>query len=60
MNPIQSLEAQLPMLKMMYGADNSLKGEFVRQTLAEESLDDGEKEAIIVLGLKALNGEELT
>ena len=42
-----------------YKNDFSLKGEFVRNTLADEILSEEEKEEILSLGIKALNGEEL-
>ena len=38
--------------------DVSLKGEFIRGTLADGSLSDAEKEAIISLGLEVLFGSE--
>ena len=40
-----------------YQYDVSLKGEFVRQVMASE-LSEEEKEEILRLGLRALNGEE--
>lgn len=42
-----------------YKNDISLKGEFIRLVLADESLDEGDKEAIIELGLTALAGETI-
>ena len=44
--------------KSDYQYDVSLRGEFIRQVLASE-LSDKEKEDIILLGVKALGGEEL-
>ena len=41
-----------------YKNDLSLKGEFVRQTLASD-LSDEEKEEIILLGIRAIRGEEI-
>lgn len=38
--------------------DISLKGEFIREVMNSD-LDDQEKENVIILGLKALNGEEI-
>ena len=40
-----------------YRTDKSLKGEFIRLCLADESLSDEEKEKIIHCGLSALAGE---
>ncbi len=39
--------------------DQSLKGEFVRNVLADESMDEDEKNTIIRYGLQALAGEEI-
>lgn len=42
-----------------YQFDESLKGEFVRMVLSDESLDEDEKARIIRYGICALAGEEL-
>ena len=42
-----------------YKNDKSLKGEFVRTVMSDESLDETEKGKIIVCGINALMGEEL-
>ena len=41
-----------------YENDVSLKGEFIRQVLAS-SLTDEEKSKVILVGLKALSGEDV-
>ena len=42
-----------------YQNECSLKGEFIRKVLADEKLSKEEKNKIILIGLKALKGEEL-
>lgn len=42
-----------------YKNDKSLKGEFIRTVMADESLSDEEKARIISCGINALMGEEL-
>ncbi|MBQ8689641.1 MAG: DNA repair exonuclease [Clostridia bacterium] len=42
-----------------YKNDRTLKGEFIRTVLADGSLSDGEKERVIVMGLRALLGESI-
>jgi DNA repair exonuclease SbcCD nuclease subunit len=42
-----------------YKNDVSLKGEFIRLALSDESLTDEERDEVIELGLKALMGEKL-
>lgn len=42
-----------------YKYDRSLKGEFIRTVMADDSLDDGMKARIISCGINALMGEEL-
>lgn len=42
-----------------YARDKSLKGEFIRLVLADDGLDDKEKDKIISAGLLALMGEKL-
>ena len=42
-----------------YKLDKSLKGEFIRTVIADESLDEATKEKIIACGINALMGEEL-
>ena len=44
---------------MKYQNDKSLKGEFIRLVLAQESLTDEEKSKIISTGIRALSGEEI-
>ena len=39
--------------------DESLKGEFVRQVMGDDSISDEDKKRIIRYGLEALNGEEV-
>ena len=41
-----------------YKNDVSIKGEFVKSVLNSNKLSDTEKEQVILLGLKALNGEQ--
>lgn len=40
-----------------YMNDKTLKGEFIRGVMADESLTDEEREKIIIMGLRALHGE---
>ena len=42
-----------------YRLDESLKGEFVRQVLADENIDEEDKMKVIRFGLQALAGEEI-
>lgn len=42
-----------------FALDVSLKGEFVRTVMQEDSLEDEEKATIIRYGLEALAGEEI-
>lgn len=42
-----------------YMLDQSLKGEFVRRVMADESLSDEEKTRIVRYGLQAIAGEEI-
>lgn len=42
-----------------YQNDKSVKGEFVRLVMADESLDDAAKGKILALGFKALSGDKL-
>lgn len=42
-----------------YMLDESLKGEFVRMVMKEESLDEDDKKAIVRYGLQAIAGEEV-
>ena len=42
-----------------YKYDKTLKGEFIRAVMADESLDDGMKARVISCGINALMGEEL-
>ena len=42
-----------------YKNDKSLKGEFIRTVMADESLGEEEKARIISCGINALMGEEL-
>ncbi len=42
-----------------YKKDFSLKGEFVRNISSNSKLTDGEKEEILSLGMKLLNGEDI-
>lgn len=42
-----------------YMADASLKGEYVRQVMADRSIPEEDKKAIIRYGLQALGGEEV-
>lgn len=42
-----------------YALDQSLKGEFVRQVMADDGLKDEEKTRIIRYGLQAIAGEEI-
>jgi DNA repair exonuclease SbcCD nuclease subunit len=42
-----------------YKDDKSLKGEFIRLVMGDESLTEGEKSDIIELGLRALSGDTL-
>ena len=51
-------ESVMKVDKSDYQYDVSLRGEFIRQVLASD-LSDKEKEDIILLGVKALGGEEL-
>jgi hypothetical protein len=39
--------------------DRSLKGEFIRSVIADESISDDMKEKIITTGLRALLGENI-
>ena len=39
--------------------DNSLKGEFIRLVLADETIDGEKKQKVISVGLKALSDREL-
>jgi hypothetical protein len=39
--------------------DESLKGEYVRQVLSDESISEDEKKIIIRYGLQAIAGEEV-
>lgn len=42
-----------------YLCDESLRGEFVRRVMADESVEDSEKIEVIRLGFRAMDGEEL-
>ena len=44
---------------MKYQNDISLKGEFIRLVLSQESLNDEEKSKVISTGIKALAGEDI-
>lgn len=50
-------ESRLSMCREDYLHDVSLKGAFVRSVM-ESDMEDGEKERVILLGLRALAGEE--
>ncbi|MCD8049460.1 MAG: DNA repair exonuclease [Clostridia bacterium] len=52
-------ESRLEIEKKTYENDISLKGEFVRKVLSAD-LDAEEKDKIIMCGIKALTGEEVT
>ena len=39
--------------------DKTLKGEFIRGVLADESLTDDERQRVISMGLRALHGAEI-
>lgn len=51
-------ETRLKVEWQEYLLDESLKGEFIRTVMGEESLTDEEKAAIVRVGLQALSGEE--
>jgi hypothetical protein len=42
-----------------YLLDESLKGEFVRQVMADDSLTEDDKKIVIRYGLQAISGEEV-
>jgi hypothetical protein len=42
-----------------YLLDTSLKGEFVRQVMADETIHEEDKKTIIRYGLQAIAGEEV-
>ena len=42
-----------------YRYDESLKGEYVRQVMADDALSDEDKKLVIRYGLQALAGEEV-
>jgi hypothetical protein len=52
-------ETSLKINENDYLLDESLKGEYVRQVLADESLSEDEKKIIIRYGLQAIAGEEV-
>lgn len=43
---------------MQFAGDKSLKGEFVRRVLADDSISEAEKGQIVALGIKLLKGEK--
>ncbi len=51
-------KTKLKIEKEDYESDKSVRGEFVRAVI-ESDLDDEQKKSIILLGLNALNGEEI-
>ena len=52
-------ETELKMNFDFFKQDLSLRGEFVREVLADESLDEAQKKAVIAMGFNALNGREV-
>ena len=52
-------EATLKIDMEDYRYDESLKGEYVRQVMADDSIPDEDKKIIIRYGLQAIAGEEV-